>query len=425
MLFAHEARKGLKPSRLGRLLFRLKGEKRKLLLCLCILSAATFVSIAIQTTKLSSSHFSSNPKHSDLKNFDIANLESYKGLPVGKIKKYTTENSWGTVIFIPQFHRNPASSYSEGINDSAKVNQEEIYEILKFIAKNSDINLIMVEGELYGRLPAEKIGQIATKIENRNIFASYHSKLKEALKKESVDEPLENSLLEKLEEELAAQDREIILAGAPQKLSAEGENLVLLGSENKETLAQSRILVADFIYLQDRMNELNNLSARNENNLRLFGGESEMILGFLSEKSLERELGQLEKKSQLQGKEGLSDLIKKTKEAYDKTNNYQEDTLAQTNGSLRQNNPYQGIKNRKALEGKLEEAEKNLESVVVERRNQETAKNFSQALKENGKNTGILQFGAGHEEGLIQELQKNGLSVIVIVPNEVSRRNFQ
>ncbi len=281
----------------------------------------------------------------------------------------------------------------------------------------------MTEGELYGQVPAEKIAHLAIKIENRNAFYYHLTKLKEALKKENIDESLQESLFGKLEKELEKIDREIILAGAPIKLAAEGENVILFGSENKGTLSESKILVEDFIYLQDRMDELGKVAERNENNLRLFSGETEMLLKFLSEKSLDKEFNALQSKSQLQGKDDLANLLRETKTAYDKLASFKGDNLVQTNGVERENNPYQGIKNRRVLQDKLEEAEGELQKVVVERRNKETAENFSQILKQNGKNIGILQFGAGHEEGLVQELKNQGLLVFVISPLEVSSRN--
>ncbi len=61
-----------------------------------------------------------------------------------------------------------------------------------------------------------------------------------------------------------------------------------------------------------------------------------------------------------------------------------------------------------------------IQAVVVDQRNKETAENFAKGLTAEKTEVGILQFGAGHKKGLVAELQSQGLSVIVITPNEVS-----
>jgi nucleoside-diphosphate-sugar epimerase len=47
--------------------------------------------------------------------------------------------------------------------------------------------------------------------------------------------------------------------------------------------------------------------------------------------------------------------------------------------------------------------------------------NFADAMKEKGIKAGVLQFGAGHKDGLIKELNKRGISVIVITPLELAK----
>lgn len=56
---------------------------------------------------------------------------------------------------------------------------------------------------------------------------------------------------------------------------------------------------------------------------------------------------------------------------------------------------------------------------VVEERNEKAADNFLKVLKESKEKVGIIQFGAGHKEGLTKELNERGISVTVITPTEV------
>ena len=63
---------------------------------------------------------------------------------------------------------------------------------------------------------------------------------------------------------------------------------------------------------------------------------------------------------------------------------------------------------------------KKLNEIVLNQRNKETAENFSKGLWETNNNVGVLQFGAAHTKGLIRELNKQGLTVIVITVDGVS-----
>ena len=66
---------------------------------------------------------------------------------------------------------------------------------------------------------------------------------------------------------------------------------------------------------------------------------------------------------------------------------------------------------------------KEIEKVVIIKRNKEAAENFARALKQEGEIVGVLQFGAGHKDGLIKELNSQGLSVVVITPEEILNRS--
>ena len=92
---------------------------------------------------------------------------------------------------------------------------------------------------------------------------------------------------------------------------------------------------------------------------------------------------------------------------------------------LRQDNPYVNISDLSVIQSKIKDSEAKIQTVVIDQRNQETASNFADALKSNKTNIGILQFGAGHEDGLVKELNKKGLSVIVVVPTQVQNSPSQ
>lgn len=227
--------------------------------------------------------------------------ENIKDLPIGAVDYYPVPDARGTAIFIPQYHRNPASQPEDAVNDRAAKTQGEIHEVMDFLIDNYDLDIAVVEGELYGEVPQEKINKLAEQV--------------------SRNKPT----------------REIMLQGAPQVLKAQGKNLRLFGAENKATLEESRILVRDYVMLSDLFLDLGNLAA---------------------------------------------------------------------------DNPYQYL---------LKEKEQEIEKVVVEKRNLETSQNFTRILEQENKDAGILVFGAGHREGLIKELNRSDLSVIVITVDEVAK----
>lgn len=388
--------------------------------------------------------FVPNTKHSFQKNFipsiylpqikpvkyNFANADTYKGLPVGEVKTYNVDNAKGTVIFIPQYHKNPGSSSLEQKNDSAEIAQGQIYKILSFLIDKPKVNLVMTEGDLFGEVPAEKIGFIAKKITDRNTLVSLCQRLENIFEKESINPALEKKLVGDLHQEHYRVDREVILKGAPLKLKAEGKNIALFGSENKETQEESRVLVRNYIYLQDRKDELDNLSRRDGDSAILFENKNEMfegLLKLLNGDKIDEEFAELEFQASSLGKEKVVGLLKKTEEVVNNLKKSSEENNTSflrtfSNTPSRENNPYRDIKSRREIERLISKAESKIEEVVVKKRNQETAYNFATALKTENKSVGILQFGAGHEDGLIKELNKQGLSVVVIKVDEVVNR---
>jgi hypothetical protein len=143
-------------------------------------------------------------------------------LPIGKITLHPVQNSKGTAIYLPQVHRNPGSSISDPINNSAEIAQRQIYDIISYLVKNKNIKFAMAEGDIYGKVPQEKIDLLKNKIGSGG-----------------------NS-----------NTREINLAGAPYRLKAEGVDFTLYGGETKSTYDQSADIVRDYIYLSDRLDQL-------------------------------------------------------------------------------------------------------------------------------------------------------------------------
>lgn len=152
-------------------------------------------------------------------------------------------------------------------------------------------------------------------------------------------------------------DRDIFLAGAPYILKAKNNDINLYGGETESVYNESANIVRNYVYLTDRKTQL-------ENGIRT----TTSPLALKSNTSL----------------------------------------------PSRENNPYESINSVSQIDSLIQQSENQIQNVVVDERNKEAAKNFAKALQENKETTGIIQFGEGHEEGLVKELNNAGISVIVI-----------
>lgn len=374
---------------------------------------------------------------SDAKDKATPSLEDHlEDLPIGQITIHNAQGEWGTAVLIPQYHRYPGTESKDPVNNSAQKTQEEIYEILPHINEYYNTNLVMVEGELYGQVSSEKLKTVNEKVTERNVLSGQLQRLTPLLKKDGLDSQ-EEKFIKDCKDAVAEMDRDIILTGAPFKLNAEGKDIVLFGSENQFTREESKKLVKNYIYLQDREKQLHGqskrLSSRNNQSNKLFSNDLQSLLSKLlksksPQDSLAVDLKKFKNIAKSNGNDELLEIIKNI----EATLRASKDTIFAKNKGLsiqstqnRKENPYAYINNPKKIENMLQETEQKINEVVIDKRNQETAENFTQMLREKKHQNGIIQFGAGHEQGLIQELNKQGISVVVITPSEVLKRNLQ
>lgn len=349
----------------------------------------------------------------------------YAGLPVGSVDVRPTDRSWGTVVLLPQYHQHPGSNVDDAVNDRAQRTQEESYAILQKLTHDGNTHLVMVEGEIAGDVPVAKTQRLTALVQERDTFRTRLDGVVQsfgALPSEATRVARVKKSGEKL---LASVDRQIALAGAPQWAAATGAPIRLVGSENPDTLAQSRDVVRTYIYAQDRLAQLG-------------GGTSTAALGgSFVETMLSSQLQQLLKKARAENTD--IDLSRLQREAPDansaenvrtlrdawqalsQTRSMRDAPAQSTTATTRSDNPFAGIQNPAALRKIVTQQEQKIQELVITRRNTETAENFARALRSHDVTTGILQFGAGHEDGLTRELNKVGLSVIVVRPAEVER----
>ncbi len=356
----------------------------------------------------------------------LSNARTYQGMPVGEISSHPVDHALGTAILIPQFHHNPGTDPQEKINDAAETTQQQIYTVLQYLIEQHGIRMVMVEGEIFGNVSQEKIERLAKKIVSRDSFSAQCDTLEQALARDPLDPKTEGRLLNKLAQAEKEVDREIILKGAPLVLKAEGASLTLYGSENKKTQEASAKLIRNYIYLNDRAQELARAPRQQKTTRQLFSGDiQELLLQLLSAEGTDaaaREFSTLTALAQKSNNAQLTKLLKKTEDAF--TQLQEQDNSLSINTATnktpsRSENPYQNIRSEKEIQELLEDTEEQIDTLVLEQRNSETAENFSKALVESNENVGVLPFGAGHKEGLVRELNARGYSVVVVIPKEV------
>lgn len=352
----------------------------------------------------------------------IANPRTYSGLPVESSTLYNTTSSRGVAILIPQSHRYPGSEVEDSINDTAMVVQNNIYKLLSFLTHTFSITTIMAEGDPYGPVDPAKLSRIAEQNQSDVILGSSVQALQSEVAKDERLMRFSKDLVNQSTAVHNSTSRALILEGAPYKLKAEGANITLYGSENMETVEEGKLVVRDYIYLQDRLAALSQETEAEQlapqNDLASIQALMNILSPAQPTDRLLKTLNSLERVLTTNPKDTVQSLISSTRQSLErmtealKAPNNQQEEIAPS----RSNNPYANETNRTALEEKRQVLEAKITDVVVNKRNEETAEHFSQMLEAERTQIAILQYGAGHEAGLVEELQERAISVVVIRP---------
>lgn len=348
-------------------------------------------------------------------------INTYTNPAIGKIEQFRVTSSTGTVILLPQRHQSPGSQAADKTNDVAEVTQNQIYQVISELYQKLNVTLVMAEGDLYGEVPGEKITYLNKLIDLRNQFATQLVTFQESSINEGVDRNWLSSVVTSLNTYLKSLDREIILAGAPYKLKAEGTPITLIGAENKTTLNKSAELVRNYTYLQDRKQQL----ARNtapQTNPSSFASAYLSLLAANNDpvKQVQRNLSSINQ-SYAKNKR-LASIAKQLENSFNNIIGLKQQNIIGGNNSplpSREDNPYKNIMSTRQIDQMIKEDESKIETLIIDQRNKETADFALQAIKTESVPTMILQYGAGHVSGLVKELNAKGLSVIVITPKAI------
>ncbi len=393
-------------------------------------------------------------------------------LPIADVAEFPADNAHGTVVLIPQNHRYPGTEINDPKNDSAEEAQSQIYDIEKYLHEQQGIDFVMIEGELYGAVPAQTIDKEKNLIAIRNDLVAGTDSLKSEMDGNPYLGLMGASVAMEAESVVDYVDRTIILKGSAYKLAAEGEDLALYGTEDPQTQAECAAIVRDYIYQQDQLaacstqptyagvgsvdnaNISDRLKAAYEVLKKsLTGGQVSAAApdpaasgitganlshlfsiadlgGLLGGHGVQLDAFQNQLKTLLAtvqpGDQGsLTQAVGSLIDTVGRLIDWQNETEAvASTAPSRSDNPYASITDPAELKQMISDTEDKIESEVVERRNRETAEFYDQASLEKGEDIGILQYGAGHEDGLVEELNAQGLNVVVVKPDEVKRREL-
>jgi hypothetical protein len=240
----------------------------------------------------------------------------------------------------------------------------------------------------------------------------------------TINEPLEERVLEGVERKEQDVERSLMLKGAPQVLAGEGAEITLWGLENEQTLEESRPIIRNYVYLGDRLSQLR--AGDSKSSMAQASQKLAPLLSMLQGKrrSMVKDVERLAAEASLKGQQPVLGILAQVKSAVQELEVKTASGSASLGGPQRINNPYKNETSRRKLESKKQQVEQQIQAIIIDKRNREAAVYARQALEQTGADEGVIQFGAGHTEGLVRELNEQGLSVIVVVPESAGEKSY-
>lgn len=353
----------------------------------------------------------------------IKDISSYNNVPIADIKSYPKKDSQGTVVLIPQSHKSPGSSNNDSVNDKPVKAQKQIYKILEHLNSSFGLNHILAEGKLENEGEKEKVSSMRKLKKLRDELVANMEDLKKNTQQTNPE------VINELNHFVKKIDRKLYLAGAPYLLKTKNSSIQVVGVEDKELRKQSKEIVRNYLYQQDRIKELEGSSTNNK--LALMSKKKKIIQlmellkdnGNDSQEEIPLALTKIKQKAKSKDNREAQDAAEKTKRSYNKIKAFynkkqQESRLKnqKRQAPSREDNPYDNIDDLSKLNQIHQKTKDKINDVVKNGRNVAIAENSKEFLENTNETHGILVFGAQHERGLIKELNKQNLNVVVVTP---------
>jgi hypothetical protein len=376
---------------------------------------------------------------------DLNSEANFQNLPVSDVEVSQAEKSEGRVILIPQTHRSPGKSKNSEANDRPLKAQKEIFQILEEIDNKSNLETVMVEGKIEGKIPKEQIKSVTKLNRLRNSLATNKTKLKREMKESDISQP---ALVNKMNSTIKSMDRELYLVGAPYVLSAESESVTPVGIEDKKVKQKSAKIVKNYLYQKKRMQQLK-LSGGNQGGVlakllarRSQNGSSQDLLermknmfivadqsngGVSNPKNRSSSLliKNLKQKASNANNIELTQVISDIEQTYREIDRFKQErelvSKEESSSGLGYRNKYQNENSLSQLKREHQRTKQKIQSVVVEERNKVVAENVADRIKKKDSRAGVLVFGVGHKQGLVNQLNKQNLDVVTVMVDSVEQ----
>lgn len=338
------------------------------------------------------------------------------------VKKYEVANATATVVYIPQIHKDPTTQANDPKNNNAAGIQKEISGMLDKLVDDHNITYVMDETDLYGPMPADKVAKVK----------EGHKNIREA--RESTDKLLKNyiaaggsqstadQIKSASEKKIASYERNINLTGGAAVLAANNPKAHVYGSQNAATIKDASRQLQNIIHMENRMKELQPKgSTKRPAASKASASSSSSVFSMLGRgsTSVKVNLQPVSALAASKGDQGLKDDVADTQNKLSKlstSSSFETSKPASSQPASAKQNPYQNETNLQKLTKEHDAAVAAFMKVAKDQRSQEAADNVVKMMKDNGQNVSVLVMGQQHEDQLVEMLNKQGVSVIVITP---------
>lgn len=340
-----------------------------------------------------------------------------KNLNFKNVQRFEVPNATKTVIYIPQIHREPTSNQADSTNDQALVIQREIASMLKTLVDDNHVTYVMDETDNFGPMPADKIQKIKTGVANITKLRADVKSLADHYVKDGGSADTAKTVVSDANTKIDGYERAIYLTGGAAVLAGTDSNAHVYGSQNPATIAEATKQLQNIVFIEQRISQLDPSTASSASS-----GSQANILSMLGSSSGSSNASPIQSikdfAAEKQDKEMQSEIDKITagSKAISGATNYETTPAVTTVGAQPQTNPYTKETNLAKLKQMNQDATAKFMKLAKDQRSQEVSDNIDKMMQENGQTTVILVMGAQHQDQLVSDLNKKGISVIVITP---------
>lgn len=343
-------------------------------------------------------------------NFDPKQLNS----DFPDVQKFEVANAKGTIVYVPQIHKDPATQPSDQSNDQAVKAQKEIYQDLATLSTKYGVKYVMDETDVYGPMPQAKIDKINAGFNDIAEYNKEADKLAADYVSAGGSQQVADQFKKEANDSAGKYERNIYITGGAAVLAAKDVTSHAYGSQVPETLDKSKKSLENLLYLQERINQLQGIN------------QTSIITPASTKNPAPSELSQIKNLADQKKDKALTDDVNALKE---KQNNLSLsksfEAVPKFSEVPHNNNPYAGRTDLANLKAKYQKDSEAYMSLIKDQRSAEVSDNVVRMMQENGQSVAGLVFGAGHKDQIVQALNSKGYSVIVITTPAVKAANAQ